>query len=117
MLKKHLKSYSYALAGIKEIFLKHLNFAIELCVAILVVMAGILFKLTPTEWAIIILTIALVLAIESLNTAIEFACNAIDRNYNKDIKFAKDIAAGAVLIVSVASVAIGLIIFLPHIFI
>jgi len=111
---KHINSYKFALVGIREIFLNHLNFRIEVAAAIVVTIFGILFKLNSIEWIIIIFTISFVLITESLNTAIETACDAIDQNYNKYIKYAKDISAGAVLISSIASVIIGLIIFIPH---
>ena len=60
------------------------------------------------------MAIALVLAAEALNTAVEQACNAITREHNPAIKAAKDVAAGAVLIAAIASALIGASIFAPH---
>ncbi|MCB0402452.1 MAG: diacylglycerol kinase family protein, partial [Flavobacteriales bacterium] len=81
--------------------------------ALLVVLAGWLFRVSDTEWMILLLCIATVIAAELFNTAIENLCDMVEPNYNKKIGFIKDAAAGAVLIVTIAAVIIGLIIFIP----
>src|SRR5438128_821433 len=114
-MEKHFKSYKYALKGILEVSQKHLNFKIELMVAILVTIMGFIFKLNSSEWVSLVLIITLVFVTEAINTAIEEACNAVDVNHNEHIRVAKDVAAGAVLIAAFASIIIGALIFLPHI--
>ncbi|OJU13898.1 MAG: hypothetical protein BGN88_10895, partial [Clostridiales bacterium 43-6] len=69
------------------------------------------FAKSRSEWAILILTISSVLALEVVNTALERMCDIIEPSFNKIIKAAKDMAAGAVLICSVASIAVAGLIF------
>ena len=73
----------------------------------------ILLHLSPTEWIIITLCIGLVLAAEAVNSAIEALADRVSAEYDEAIKRTKDLAAGAVLLLAIASAIVGLIIFLP----
>lgn len=88
---------------------------IHLLAAIIVVVSGFFFSITNVEWMVLILVIAITIALELVNTAIENAVDLITTQEHPVAKAAKDIAAGAVLIFCIASVGIGLIIFIPHI--
>ncbi|MGQ0559639.1 MAG: diacylglycerol kinase family protein [Sphingosinicella sp.] len=79
-----------------------------------VVVTGILCRLTANEWLWIVLAIVLVWLAEALNTAIERLADAVTLEPNDNIRFAKDVAAGAVLMAAIAAVAIGLVIFGPR---
>jgi diacylglycerol kinase len=114
-LVKHVKSYGYALAGVREIFNNQLNFRIEVVAAILVVIVGFIFKITVLEWGILVFIISLVLICEGINSAIEAMCDALNKNFDEDIKYAKDVSSGMVLLAATASVIIGVIIFLPYV--
>ncbi len=57
----------------------------------------------------------MVLLAESLNSAIEKACDAITTEHHSSIKYAKDVAAGAVLVAAAAAITVGLFVFGPHI--
>jgi diacylglycerol kinase (ATP) len=70
--------------------------------------------LSPDEWRWVILAIGLVWLAEALNTAIERLANAITIEPNASIGYARDVAAGAVLIATIVASAIGLTIFMPH---
>jgi diacylglycerol kinase len=114
-LHKHVKSHSHAWNGVYLIIASQLNFRIELVVSILVVAAGVFFKLSLVEWYGIIFSATLVLLAESLNSAIEKACDAITTKHHGAIKYAKDVAAGAVLISAAAAIVVGFFVFGPHI--
>ena len=81
----------------------------------LVISAGIFFHITRGEWNWIILAIMAVWTAEALNTAFEFLADATNPTFHPLIGKAKDVAAGAVLIAAIGSVAIGLLVFGPHI--
>ena len=83
--------------------------------AVCVVVAGALLGLSSLEWVAVILCIGAVLAAEGINSAIEALCDRVSTEYDEAIKHAKDLAAGAVLILAVMSVAVGLLIFIPKI--
>jgi diacylglycerol kinase (ATP) len=79
-----------------------------------VVAAGLFFQLSRAEWCWIVLAIAIVWTAEALNTAFEFLADAASPNFHPVVRDAKDVAAGAVLITTIAAVIIGLIVFWPH---
>lgn len=86
------------------------------CTALLmVVIAGIAFRITVSEWCICIVLCALVMSLELVNTAVEAVVDLVTEEKKPLAKIAKDTAAGAVLIAAIASVIIGLLIFVPHI--
>lgn len=87
---------------------------IHLAAAVAAVGVGTWLRLDAGEWRWLILTIALVIGAEALNTAVEQACNAVTIWRNPAIKAAKDAAAGAVLVSALAAALIGGTIFLPH---
>ena len=74
-----------------------------------------ILKVSILEWVILVLTIGIVLALEMVNTSIERAVDLVTKDYLELAKNAKDIAAGAVFIMSIFSVVIGILIFLPKI--
>lgn len=113
-LRKRLKSFTYAFNGIKLLIRYEQNAWIHCCIAIITILAGIIFGLSPTEWIAIIFAIGMVLAAEAINSSIETICDLISPEYNLAIKKAKDLAAGAVLILAIAAAIIGLVIFLPR---
>ena len=82
---------------------------------VLVVVLGFTFKLAVWEWVTCIILFALVIGAELFNTAIEEVVNLLSPEIRVHAKYAKDIAAGAVLVIAVASAVVGIIIFLPKI--
>ncbi|WP_276132973.1 diacylglycerol kinase family protein [Polluticoccus soli] len=105
----------YAVAGIRSFFSTEQNGRAQGIIALLVVTAGFLFRITAMEWVLVLGCIALVICLEMVNSAIEKVCNLITSEYNPAIKVIKDIAAGAVLLAAIISAVIGAIIFLPYI--
>jgi diacylglycerol kinase (ATP) len=84
---------------------------------ILVIIMGFVFNISITEWCICITLFGLVISLELINTAIETVVDMITLDKNEKAKKAKDISASAVLVSAMASVVIGLIIFIPKILI
>ena len=107
-LKKRLKSFCYAFNGVFLLLRYEHNAWIHASVALCVIVAGSLIGLSSTEWLFIVVAIGTVLAAEAINSSIEALSE-----YNEAIKRTKDLAAGAVLILSIAAAITGLIIFLP----
>ena len=87
---------------------------IHLGAAIAAVLAGTLLHISAQEWTMLVLAIALVLAAEALNPAVEQTCNALGGGFNQAVGHAKDAAAGAVLICAGAAAVVGAIIFIAH---
>ena len=112
---KFKDSVKHAMDGIDYTMSHEKNFTIELVFAIMVCLASIYFKISTIEWAILLITIAIVLALEIMNTAIERCVDLVTKEYEELAKIAKDTSAGAVFVMSLFSVAIGICIFLPKI--
>lgn len=92
------------------------NLRIHTVIAAFVIIAGLLLQVGTLKLAVLFLTIAIVVAAEMINSALEFAVDALYKNkYSRLVKFAKDISAGAVLFVSFIAVIIGFLIFIPEI--
>lgn len=114
-MKKHnlLYSFYYAFRGIITAIKEERNMKIHVSIATLVVILGLLFTLSKIEWFSIIIIISLVISAEIFNTAIETVVNLVSPKYNELAKKAKDLSAGAVFVLAICSVIIGLIIFMP----
>jgi diacylglycerol kinase len=91
------------------------NFLVHLSAAVLALAAGVVFRLSPTELALLVLTIAFVLVTECVNTVLETLCDLVSPSFHPMVKRAKDVAAGAVLIGAIASVGVGLLLFGPRV--
>lgn len=111
---KMLRSFRYAIRGLKFL-LEENNAKFHLLASVIVLSVGFYVKLSNTEWAIIIIQIGLVFAAEAFNTAIEKLCDFVSPEHQPLIGKVKDLAAAAVLLVSVVAVIVGIIIFLPKI--
>jgi diacylglycerol kinase (ATP) len=116
-LQKRIDSFKYAITGIKTLIKTQMNMKIHLIAVVLVTMASFLFKVNATEWCLLILIFTLVMAAEAVNTAIEFVVDLVSPDYHPLAGKAKDVAAGAVLITAIGAVILGLIIFLPKIWV
>lgn len=114
-LKKFINSFTYPIKGLKYAYRNEQNLAVDVGIAILVVIAGLIFKVSTVEWVILVLTIGLVISCELINTAIEAVVDLVTEEYHPLAKVAKDTSAASVFIFAIVAVIIGLIIFLPKI--
>ena len=112
---KFIKGFGYAFSGLVIFFRNETNGKVQLLAAFVAVLLGWILKLSGNEWIVIIGCIAAVLSLEMMNTAIEKLCNHVQPDIHPAIKTIKDIAAGAVLWMAIASAFIGCIIFIPKI--
>lgn len=110
-----LRSFRCAGTGIGWAWRSQRNLRIQAVAAIAVIAAGLSFQIAPWEWCALVLSMGLVGMAELLNTALEILCDRVTRETDATIRRAKDAAAGGVLIAAVASLAVGVIIFLPRI--
>lgn len=109
------KSQGYARNGLRLIFKNERNFKIHLSIAILVIIAGFVLKISYQDWIAVSLVISMVLISETMNSAVEAVCDTISQEYKVNIKYAKDVSAGAVLLSVLVSIITGIIVFTPYI--
>ncbi len=115
-LSARLKSFCYAMAGIKQFFIREPHAKIHLMATLMVLCAGFYFRVNTIEAIALTITISLVWISEMINTAIEKAMDLVSREINPQIKLVKDVAAGAVLLAAICALVVGAIIFIPKIF-
>ena len=109
-----LRSFGYAFAGIAYIVRTQRNARIELAVGVLAIALAVWLGLSPLEWAVLAITIALVLALEWINTSLELAVSLASPERHPSAKAAKDVAAACVLLGALTSVVVGLLLFAPR---
>ena len=114
-IKSLVNSFGYAFQGIWSSFKSERNMKIHVFIMILVVLLGIFLHISVTEWMICIILFALVIGAELFNTSIEAVVDMISLEKSSQAKLAKDVSAGAVLVFAIASIIVGLIIFVPKI--
>lgn len=106
-----IKSFKFAIHGIKNLLIHEHNARIHLFVTICVIILGLYVHITTLEWILLSMVIGLVFIVETLNTAIERLADSVEPNFNKQIGMVKDYAAGAVLISSIVAMITGVLIF------
>ncbi len=109
-----LQSFVVAVKGIRTAIVEQRNLKIHVAVSLLVVVAGIYFEITTTEWDLVAFAIGLVLSAELLNTAIEALTDLLHPDQHPLAGKVKDIAAGGVLAASLCALVIGLLVFLKY---
>ncbi len=113
--KFSILSFKYAFEGLLAALKEEPNLKFHFLIAFLALLLSFIFKISKTDFLIIILVIGLVISIELTNTAIEAVVDRFVESEHPGAKLAKDISAGAVLIAAATATIIGIIIFLPYI--
>lgn len=113
--KRLIKSFSYALSGIRRMLRTEQNARVHLLSTLLVIAAGFFFQVSALEWCVLLLSMAVVWAAEAFNTALETLADHIFKDFHPTALCIKDLAAGAVLVAALAAAVCGLIIFVPKI--
>ena len=109
-----IRSGKHAVEGIVELLKSQKNAWLHAVATFLVIAAALFFGVSAWEWCSLVFVITLVWVSEALNTAFEFLCDVVSPDFHPLVKKSKDVAAGAVLMSAMGAVAMGLIIFLPH---
>lgn len=113
--KNLIDSFKHAFEGIRVAIKSERNLQIHIAIMFLVIIIGIILKISVVEWFVCLLLFGGVISLEMINTAIETTVDLITMEKNSKAKLAKDASAGAVLVMAIVSVIIGLIIFVPKI--
>ena len=109
-----LQNIGFASEGLKYFFKSERNGRIQAAIAFAVVALSFYLGLSPLEWCLVLGCIALVIALEMVNTSLERVCTMLSAEFHPMVKIIKDVAAGAVLWAAIFCVFIGAIVFIPH---
>ncbi len=115
MIRKHADSIGHALDGLIWAVRTQHNYRAHIFLVLISIGGGIFFHITYTEWLVILSLTLMGLIFETINTAIEKLGDAISKDYNLDIKIAKDVSAASMLLYAVGAAIGAAMIFLPRI--
>lgn len=107
----------YAFSGLINVIKSERNIKIEIGIALITIILGIIIGITKAEWLAIILIILTILAAETINSAVESICNLLVDKLHlgyDETRTIRNISAAAPLVLSIGSIIIGLFIFLPY---
>lgn len=113
-LRSRILSFRYALQGLTFALVTQHNFRIHLVAATAAIGLGVFWQISADDWRWIVVAIAIVLAAELVNTSFEHLCDVVQPDLHASVRAAKDVAAGAVLVCSIASAVIGVMVFWPY---
>lgn len=111
---RFMRSFRHAVRGIGSATVTERNFRIELAFVSAVTVFAFFVPLSSAERATVLLTMGAVLAFELVNTSFERLLDMLQPEYHEGVKVIKDLAAGAVLVVSVFAALVGIAIFFPY---
>jgi diacylglycerol kinase (ATP) len=109
------RSVLYAVRGLGFALKTQANFRIQVVAAMTCVILGVTWRVSADDWRWLVLAVAIVLITEAINTAVEHLCDVVQPEPHASVKAAKDVAAGAVLMASIASAVIGILVFWPYV--
>ena len=113
-MRRFLKSFRFAFNGLLYLFKSQPNARIHLLAALAVLAAGAFLKINLSDWAWLVVAIAMVLCAEAFNTSVELLADRITTEHDAQIGRAKDVAAAGVLIACTGAFGIGIVILTPH---
>ena len=112
-ITSRIRAFGHAFRGWGHVLKTQQNAWIHSLIASIVIALGVWLQLSMSDWAILVLTIAIVFTAEFINTAIEAILDLASPKYHPLAKVGKDVGAGAVLVAALAAVIVGLLILGP----
>ena len=110
-------TFKNARKGLRLALRSEINIRIHVCIGLIVLAAGAFLEFRAEKLCILLLTIGMVITAEMLNSAIEFSLDAVFHNrYSRLVGMAKDISAGAVMVITAIAFTVGLLLFVPEVF-
>ena len=113
--KRFLKSFKNSVDGLIYAYKNEQSLWIHGISSAVCIILGLVFKIRFYEWSIVIIALGLTLGMELINTAIEATVDLVTEEYHPLAKVAKDTSAAAVFVFAIASIVVGIIIFLPKV--
>lgn len=110
-----VKSFSFAIEGIKTALKEEPNFKIHAAISVIVIILAYFLGFSRLEWLILLFTVFFILILELINTAVEELVNIVSPEVKREAKNAKDVIAASVLLGAIFAVLVGVFLFLPKI--
>jgi diacylglycerol kinase len=113
---RHAKSFKYAFSGIFYTLFNEANFRVQIAITVFAVILGIHFGISVIEWAVLVLSLGMLLSAELINTVIENFMDNLIEGHHEGVKVIKDVSAAFVLTTALTTLAILIIIFWGRLF-
>jgi diacylglycerol kinase len=113
-LTKFIAGFGFAFSGLWYALRTQRNVRVQVAIAILAILLGILLHISAIEFAMVFVAITSVFIAEMFNTVFELCVDLASPNFHPLAKIAKDVAAGAVLLSAILAIVIALFVFGPH---
>lgn len=110
-----LNNFKYAFRGLKEVIKTEKNAKIHLAMAVLALIACLVFRISLIEFLFVLISIVLVIFAEIINTAIEKTLDLIVQENSHAVQLIKDMSAAAVLLTAIGSLVVAGVVFIPKI--
>ena len=110
------KSFLNAFRGVFFMLKSERNFQLEFLAFLINLFLIFYLKLSNIDTALVLIVSFGILSAEIFNTAIEKICDIVQPEFDKRIGFIKDISAGAVILMAIASVVVGVLVYWKYIF-
>lgn len=108
---RHLETFAHAFRGIASMVATEPNARVHALATIVVVLGGVFMGVSRMEWLALTLAIGAVWAFEAMNTAVEALCDLVSPDFHPQVKRAKDVAAGAVLLAALTAIVVAVLVF------
>ena len=113
-LKRLMHSVKYSVEGLMYAYKNEQSMLLHFMACVAVLLCGLIFSITGTEWLILILALTVIMVVELFNTAIEAVVDMVTLELNPLAKIAKDCGSAAAFVVSIITFVISISIFLPY---
>ena len=113
-IKDVFNKFKYSFAGMAHCFKNETSFIFETIAMVLIILFGIIFKISFMEWIFSVLSMLLIMEVEFLNTAIEATVDMVTKEYHPLAKIAKDCGSAATCMATFMALIVNLIIFVPR---
>lgn len=114
LLRRRVASFGHAFRGVAAALRSEVHLRFHAVATVVVIGFGFYFNISRTEWALVALAVGTVWTAELLNTAVEALTDLVSPEYHPLAGKAKDVAAGAVLVVALAALVVGVLLFAPR---
>jgi diacylglycerol kinase (ATP) len=112
-MRKKLQNIRPSWRAVVLLWREEYSFRVQVVCAAAVVLLSFLLHISRMQFLVVVLVIGAVFAVEALNTALEELCDHVMPDQHPQIARVKDLGSGASLLIGIAAVVIGLLIFVP----
>lgn len=114
-IKRFFYSIKYSFNGLIYAYKNEKSLAIHGILSIITIILGFILQISHTQWAVILIALAAILAFELVNTAMEAAIDLVTLEYKELARIAKDCCSGATFVMSLIGFIIAMVTFVPKI--